>query len=392
MNDGAIDKVWQVLLVAFYFGLMAVWMGIAMITYGNIIQTQEPSKLGKEGKKLLWSGFFVSSALAFDSLYWLIDTGGRFGLIAYSPHKYLEHPYANMAEKLILIVAGVIFLRICAAVARLSEQQTDREYFSKIADRAFDAISILDADGKVLYWNRAAEELFRWHFREIEGRCITEFMVPVALKGQVTEFLETIRRERRAMNVERTERLTADGGMVEVSINTAPIMDTGFHGYISIMRAAPPRNPLRGNPYFKGAHSLTRQAGKVFVAMPYAESEGATSFWQTLIMPVATRLSLSAVRADQQLGTGRVVDRVFEDIATSELVVADISKGNPNVMYEVGIAHTLGIDTIHLIQEGMQIPFSLRHLQIIRYQPGDPDSSQRDLQSAIVEKRAMLLT
>jgi hypothetical protein len=31
-------------------------------------------------------------------------------------------------------------------------------------------------------------------------------------------------------------------------------------------------------------------------------------------------------------------------------------------------------------------------LQIIRYQPGDPDSSQRDLQSAIVEKRAMLLT
>jgi len=53
--------------------------------------------------------------------------------------------------------------------------------------------------------------------------------------------------------------------------------------------------------------------------------------------------------------------------AGSRAVVCDCTDRNPNVFYEIGIAHTLGREVVLLSQNGADIPFDLRHLRYIPY-------------------------
>jgi len=47
--------------------------------------------------------------------------------------------------------------------------------------------------------------------------------------------------------------------------------------------------------------------------------------------------------------------------------MADVTGKNPNVFYELGIAHTVGKDAIILTQSEDDIPFDLRHLRHLTY-------------------------
>ena len=54
-------------------------------------------------------------------------------------------------------------------------------------------------------------------------------------------------------------------------------------------------------------------------------------------------------------------------IDRSRVVIGDCSGRNPNVFYELGIAHTLGRDVILITQNEADIPFDLRHLRYVPY-------------------------
>jgi hypothetical protein len=47
----------------------------------------------------------------------------------------------------------------------------------------------------------------------------------------------------------------------------------------------------------------------------------------------------------------------------SRVVICDCTGRNPNVFYEIGIAHTLGREVILITQNPEDIPFDLRHLR-----------------------------
>ena len=64
---------------------------------------------------------------------------------------------------------------------------------------------------------------------------------------------------------------------------------------------------------------------------------------------------------------GNIREDMFRLLVTADLVVADVSIYNPNVFYEIGIAHTLGRDVILITQAESDIPFDLRHLRFLRY-------------------------
>jgi hypothetical protein len=49
------------------------------------------------------------------------------------------------------------------------------------------------------------------------------------------------------------------------------------------------------------------------------------------------------------------------------VVVCDCTGRNPNVFYEIGIAHTLGREVILITQNAADIPFDLRHLRYVAY-------------------------
>ena len=54
-------------------------------------------------------------------------------------------------------------------------------------------------------------------------------------------------------------------------------------------------------------------------------------------------------------------------IDRSRVIICDCSTRNPNVFYEIGIAHTLGREVILITQSETDIPFDLRHLRYVQY-------------------------
>ncbi|MHB8463070.1 MAG: hypothetical protein ACYDA1_10510 [Vulcanimicrobiaceae bacterium] len=72
-------------------------------------------------------------------------------------------------------------------------------------------------------------------------------------------------------------------------------------------------------------------------------------------------------RADDIWQHDAIIQDVVTLIATSSVVICDVSRKNANVYYEAGIAHTIGKDVILLAQSEEDIPFDLRHLRHIRY-------------------------
>ena len=58
---------------------------------------------------------------------------------------------------------------------------------------------------------------------------------------------------------------------------------------------------------------------------------------------------------------------IVELICTSKVVICDLSNKNANVLYEAGIAHTLGKEVILITQNIDDVPFDLRAFRWIRY-------------------------
>src|SRR2546430_2083544 len=60
-----------------------------------------------------------------------------------------------------------------------------------------------------------------------------------------------------------------------------------------------------------------------------------------IIGDAATECGLEYIRGDRRQQPGSVVSQIVHDIRSAAVVVADISHANPNVFYELGIAHQL---------------------------------------------------
>ena len=66
-----------------------------------------------------------------------------------------------------------------------------------------------------------------------------------------------------------------------------------------------------------------------------------------------------------------IIQDIFTLLCQADIVIVDFSKNNPNVMYEAGIAHTLGKTVIPLAQNMSDVPFDMRHHRILEYLPND---------------------
>lgn len=94
---------------------------------------------------------------------------------------------------------------------------------------------------------------------------------------------------------------------------------------------------------------------------------------------------LDAVRADQE-ALGHIHAMMFERIFESPVVIADISGANPNVFYELGVAHSAARRTITVVRDDHRdsIPFDIAPYQVLIY-PKRPDESCSDEERAAYE-------
>lgn len=106
-----------------------------------------------------------------------------------------------------------------------------------------------------------------------------------------------------------------------------------------------------------------------FVIMPIKESFDISL---GVIYEVCNSLGIQAKRADDISGQDIIMSNILEGIAKSEFIIVDISENNPNVFYELGIAHTLRTrNSVIIISKEEDIskstPFDIRHWSILHY-------------------------
>ncbi len=109
---------------------------------------------------------------------------------------------------------------------------------------------------------------------------------------------------------------------------------------------------------------------EVFVLMPFTEA--LQPVYKNHIRKVAARLKVRVDRADHFIGTVSIMQDIWSAIHAARVIVADCTGKNPNVFYEIGLAHAIGKHTILISQSIDDIPFNLRHLRIIPYEYTPP--------------------
>ena len=103
----------------------------------------------------------------------------------------------------------------------------------------------------------------------------------------------------------------------------------------------------------------------------------------------AEGVSLRCRRADNIWEHAAIIQDVVSLIDRSRVVICDCTGRNPNVFYEVGIAHTLGREVIIITQNEQDVPFDLRHLRYIKYL--NNSQGLTDLESALQDRMQTIL-
>lgn len=79
-------------------------------------------------------------------------------------------------------------------------------------------------------------------------------------------------------------------------------------------------------------------------------------------------VSIDTLRADEITEPGRISTQVTESIRTADLIIADITGNNPNVMYELGFAHALDKTVVLLTQSVKDSPFDVKDFRQVTYE------------------------
>ena len=84
------------------------------------------------------------------------------------------------------------------------------------------------------------------------------------------------------------------------------------------------------------------------------------------------------MRADNEIfGAGKIMDQVWQGINAAKVLVAELTSKNPNVFYELGIAHALQKPVVLVSSNEDDVPFDLKHIRVIYYDKNDPFWGQK---------------
>ncbi len=108
-----------------------------------------------------------------------------------------------------------------------------------------------------------------------------------------------------------------------------------------------------------------------FVMMPFAAPLG--EYYSKIYEPAIEKAGLKAVRADDDIfGTGKIIDQIWSGINSAKVLIAELTSRNPNVYYELGLAHALKKPVVLVCSNEQDVPFDLKHIRVIYYDMYDP--------------------
>lgn len=119
-----------------------------------------------------------------------------------------------------------------------------------------------------------------------------------------------------------------------------------------------------------------------FVAMPFRSH--LRNVYDAVEFVVNNFCGMKCVRADKIARSDRISDNIRECISNARLIIADLTDNNPNVFYEIGLAHGRNKRLILLVQDESTVPFDLREIRHLVYDPNDLTSLRERLVEYVI--------
>ncbi|MCX8118882.1 MAG: PAS domain S-box protein [Desulfobacterota bacterium] len=105
-----------------------------------------------------------------------------------------------------------------------------KNFLESIVEKAGDAISVVDLEGKILYWNEGAEQIYGYRKEEALGKRLSDLLLPLEEKTRVEEervlndLMARVRQGEAIPNVV-AKRRTRDGKEIVTSMTISPLRD-----------------------------------------------------------------------------------------------------------------------------------------------------------------------
>jgi nucleoside 2-deoxyribosyltransferase len=119
------------------------------------------------------------------------------------------------------------------------------------------------------------------------------------------------------------------------------------------------------SPLF-GVFSKPSVKSDIFVVMPFLDK--LKPIYDDHIKNTAQKMNLTVARGDDFFTAKSIISDIWDAINSCRLVIADCTGRNPNVFYEIGMAHTLGKPVILISQNKDDIPFDIQHIRYLIYE------------------------
>jgi hypothetical protein len=102
-----------------------------------------------------------------------------------------------------------------------------------------------------------------------------------------------------------------------------------------------------------------------FVIMPFGQPFD--RYYVNIFAPAIAAAGLKALRADSIFSPSTIMADVWRFTRQAIVVLADVTGKNPNVFYELGLAHAAGKPVVIVTNSPDDVPFDLKGLRVIEY-------------------------
>jgi len=119
-----------------------------------------------------------------------------------------------------------------------------------------------------------------------------------------------------------------------------------------------------------GASKPARVEGVAYVICPIGPQESdirtrSNEILEYIIEPAVTESGLKVDRADKDQSPGNITAKIIQSILDARVVIADLTGHNPNVFYELGVAHSFGVRVVMLNDSTQNQPFDVHNERAI---------------------------
>jgi hypothetical protein len=111
------------------------------------------------------------------------------------------------------------------------------------------------------------------------------------------------------------------------------------------------------------------------IGEPNSPERGRADRIQKYILNEVLAAKFKVVRADELPQPGSITHQIIKLLFDADLIIADLTGGNANVVYELAIRHAFNKISVHLIDKAQKIPFDLKDERTIVFDLQDPASN-----------------